>query len=247
MKSIDDNARKQREIEHHRKISQKAGETWGWETPAGKLRVERRIALFQKLGELNSTSKVLELGCGTGIFSEKLSTTGIQLSSIDLSPDLLEQAKDRIKNKNVQFYLQDAENLEFSDNTFDTVLGTSILHHLRIERALSEIYRVLKPKGLMVFSEPNMINPQVFMERHVPSIRESSGTSLDETAFIRWKLKKWILQAGFEDVNITPFDFLHPKTPPSAIPMIRSIGAVVEKTPLLREISGSLIISGRKQ
>jgi SAM-dependent methyltransferase len=53
----------------------------------------------------------------------------------------------------------DANNLEFDNASFDIVYGTGILHHLEFERALSEIRRVLKPGGTLIFSEPLDINP----------------------------------------------------------------------------------------
>jgi SAM-dependent methyltransferase len=49
--------------------------------------------------------------------------------------------------------------LEFPDDSFDVVYGGGILHHLEFERALSEVRRVLKPGGLMLFEEPLNINP----------------------------------------------------------------------------------------
>jgi len=180
------------------------------------------------------------------MFSQELVKLGINLVSIDLSPDLLEQAKKRVSNERAQFLLQDAENLTLPNESFDAVVGISILHHLRIEAALPQVLRVLKPGGRFVFTEPNMLNPQVFLERHVPSIRESSGTSPDETAFYRWQLKRFLLAEGFQDVSVQPFDFLHPRTPEFAIPFVRALGRIVEHVPLAREISGSLLIHGMK-
>jgi len=72
------------------------------------------------------------------------------------------------------------------------------------------------------------------------------GDSPDETAFIRWKLKNVLKKAGFKDIEIFPYDFLHPSVPKSLIGIVKSIGFVTEKTPLLREIAGSLIIYAKK-
>jgi SAM-dependent methyltransferase len=53
----------------------------------------------------------------------------------------------------------DAHSLEFEDESFDLVYGCAILHHLEYNRALDEIYRVLKPGGRILFAEPLGINP----------------------------------------------------------------------------------------
>ena len=92
----------------------------------------------------------------------------------------------------------------------------------------------------MSFAEPNMLNPQVFLERRFRKF--FSSVSSDETAFIRWKLEKELVKSGFKDVQITPFDWLHPSTPEPIIGAIMKAGQLLEKIPGIREISGSLFI-----
>jgi SAM-dependent methyltransferase len=137
--------------------------------------------------------------------------------------------------------------MDFPDESFDVVFGSSILHHLNLAPALGEIYRVLKIRGGIVFTEPNMLNPQIWLERNIPIIRKLTNNSPDETAFIRWVLKKDLINLGFKNVSIRPFDFLHPFTPDMLIPFISNIGNLVEKIPLVREIAGSLLIYASKE
>lgn len=59
----------------------------------------------------------------------------------------------------IDFQIMDAHSLKFPDATFDLVFGGSILHHLNIETAIKEIYRVLKPGGIIIFEEPLIHNP----------------------------------------------------------------------------------------
>ena len=54
---------------------------------------------------------------------------------------------------NVRYELQNAYELRYPDAEFDSVVGSSVLHHLEIEAALREIYRVLKPGGEFIFEE----------------------------------------------------------------------------------------------
>ena len=107
--------------------------------------------------------------------------------------------------------------MSYSEAVFDSVVGSSVLHHLEIEEALREIYRVLKPGGTIYFTEPNMLNPQIAIQKNVPWIKRKLGDSPDETAFFRWPLWRLLEQTGYRDVRIDPFDFLHPKTPVALI------------------------------
>ena len=98
----------------------------------------------------------------------------------------------------------------------------------------------------MFFTEPNMMNPQIALQKNIPALKRKLGDSPDETAFFRWSLKKLLMKTGFKEIVIKPFDFLHPALHPSLIPFISSLGEAVEKTPLLKEIAGSLYISAIK-
>jgi len=234
--------RKNSEVEHGKNIADKAEIYWGWATKAGKKRADRRAKLIVSLGQLAFGKKVLELGCGTGIFTEKLSKTGATITALDISPDLLNLAKKRIIAENISFVLGDLENLEFADNSFDAIVGVSILHHVNLNTALKEIKRVLKNGGKVIFSEPNMLNPQIMIQKNIPFLRKLAGDTDYERAFFRWPLAKILKTNGFKNIAIKPFDWLHPFTPAPLTPSVEKIGNVLEKIPLIKEFSGSLLI-----
>jgi SAM-dependent methyltransferase len=238
-------ARLQREIEHGRYLVRHgAGEVWNWEGPAGRLRWKRRVQMLT--GHLRPGMKVLELGCGTAYFTNELASTGASITAIDISPDLLAEARNNCPATNVTFELQNAYALTFPDNNFGSVIGSSVLHHLEIEEALRQIYRVLNTGGIICFTEPNMLNPQIAVQKNVPAIKKRLGDSPDETAFFRWSLRRLLERTGFHDVQVTPFDFLHPKTPITWISSVQKLERALETIPLLREIAGSLYIRATK-
>lgn len=221
-----------------------AGEVWNWESPAGKVRWKRRVDMLSSV--IKEGDKVLELGCGTGYFTKELIRFNAEITAIDISPELIEEARKTIQAENVSFNIQNACQMEFIDNIFDVVLGSSVLHHLDLEKAVSEIYRVMRPGGLIAFTEPNMVNPQIALQKNIPWLKRKLGDSPDETAFFRWKLKKLLQNAGFEEIHVVPFDFLHPAVPPGLIKTISALGKIAEHTLLLKEIAGSLYIRARK-
>lgn len=234
------------EITHGKYLAQEgAGEIWNWESPAGKLRWKRRVDMLTN--HINPGMNVLELGCGTGYFSKELVATGADITAIDISPDLLEIARKEIASEKITFREDNAYDLSFADASFDTVVGSSVLHHLDLQKAVKEMFRVLKPYGTIVFTEPNMMNPQIALQKNIPWLKRKLGDSPDETAFFRWPLKKLLLQIGFSDVRIVPFDFLHPSIPPKMIGLISAVGSTAEKIPVLNEIAGSLYIKAKKQ
>jgi len=243
----DQNVVRAGEIEHGVLIADRAEEVWNWSTPAGRSRAVRRGELILRTARITPNQRVLELGCGTGLFTEMFARTGCRLDAVDISKPLLDRAFARNLGDRVVFQLADAEELPFPDGTFDAVIGSSILHHLCLDPALVEIHRVLAPGARMVFAEPNMLNPQIALQRHVPAIRRWAGESPEETAFVRWSLSQRMRLAGFQLVRVAPFDFLHPVVPVRWIQVVRKVGASLEQIPVVREVAGSLLIQGSKK
>lgn len=220
------------------------GKVWNWETPAGKKRWARRAGMLTR--HLTAGTKVLEIGCGTGYFSKELVRTGADITAIDISPDLLLVAAQKVIANNIVFQVENAYAMNLADDSFDFIVGSSVLHHLDVEQALQECWRALKPGGILRFTEPNMLNPQIALQRNIPFIRRRMGDSLDETAFFRWSLRKQLAKAGFVDISIRPFDFLHPQIPECLISFFRPLCSLLERTPILSEFAGSLCIEARK-
>ncbi len=233
------------EIEHGRYLADHgAPEIWNWRSPAGIKRFQRRIEMLCR--DLKPGSKVLELGCGTGLFTAEFVKSGIELTALDISEELLEIARREITAPNVVFVQGNAYATEFPDASFDAVIGSSVLHHLDIEAAFPEIYRLLKPGGSAAFTEPNMMNPQIALQKNIPYLKRKLGDSPDETAFFAGRLKRQLQHSHFTEIQIAPFDFLHPALPAGTLGIMEPFCLTLEKIPLIRAIAGSLYIRFKK-
>jgi len=112
---------------------------------------------MQILDRLDNDSIFLDYGCGTGYnlfdYSQKFKK-GI---GIDISEVRIERAKILAKEKNitnVEYFVMDAMNTSFENETFDVIRGSAILHHLDLTLSLNEIKRILKNGGSALFIEP---------------------------------------------------------------------------------------------
>jgi len=233
------------EIAHGKKLA--AGDTeraWGWGTPAGRERAARRGRMLAAGARLGPGMRVLEIGCGTGLFTEMLAHSGASLVAVDISEDLLEKARakglpaDRVVFLNKRFEDCDV------DGPFDAVVGSSILHHLEIEAALAKIHELLKPGGIMTFAEPNMLNPQVFIERKLRFL--FPNVSPDETAFTRSGISRLLRDAGFTEIRVIPHGWLHPALPRACMGIVSKLECLLEAIPVVREFAGSLCIRARR-
>lgn len=122
-----------------------------------------------------SGADVLEYGCGDGSSAFTLAERGARVTGIDISPERIRRAQAEArarKLEGVSFRVMNAEHLEFADNTFDLICGTSIIHHLDLHRSAAELARTLKPTGKAVFLEPLGHNPVInAYRRRTPGYR----------------------------------------------------------------------------
>jgi ubiquinone/menaquinone biosynthesis C-methylase UbiE len=90
------------EKKHGEKIAANAEAVWNWSSPAGQKRAERRANYLIEIGKIKSTDRVLEIGCGTGLFTGKIyNATHASLTAIDISEDLLNRPT-KIKTSRIQ-------------------------------------------------------------------------------------------------------------------------------------------------
>jgi SAM-dependent methyltransferase len=220
---------------------------WAERTAAGqRRRVIRSRLLATCAGVDGRQARILEVGCGIGDYTRGLAAaTAAGVVSVDVAPNLVAHAQ-HDRPANVRFVAADVESLPFASGAFDAVVGNAVLHHLRLDRAVPEMLRVLVPGGRFCFTEPNMLNPQVFLERNVRWIGRRLDNSPGETAFVRWRIRPTLARLGLVDVDARPFDFLYPLTPARWIGAVERLGRVLERVPGLAEIAGSLFITGRK-
>lgn len=109
---------------------------------------------------LKKSDKILDLGCNSGQLSLKISKNASQIVGIDLDSRLIEIARSQAESKNisnVKFFSGDLNNkLRYKNNIFDKVICSDVLEHLtKRDFAISEIRRVLKPKGLLLLVTDN--------------------------------------------------------------------------------------------
>jgi SAM-dependent methyltransferase len=164
----------------------------------------RILTVFARATRTPPAATCVDLGCGTGAFTRRLSALGLDLTGVDISPRSIERA-------NVlgggRFVVGDIMNCSLTSASYDCTVMSGVLHHVptRAERvrSLREAFRVLKRGGRFFSYDPNAHSPSMWLYRHPASpFYSSAGKTENEILLSRRQLTSELTEAGFSDVRV---------------------------------------------
>jgi len=116
----------------------------------------------------------LDIGCGTGNYTIALAQNGVDITGVDPSDEMLNVARSR--NLVIKWLKGYAEEIPAADGTYDGVMAMLTIHHWKsIPTAMQEIYRVIKPRGVIVLF--TAMPPQMkcyWLNHYFPQMTQSS-------------------------------------------------------------------------
>ena len=116
---------------------------------------DRRLSLIRRYVDLDNR-RILDVGCGLGMYVEKFRRYSHDVYGVDIDPDKVAKASAKLPN----ILQAPAEHLPFDEGTFDVVLLHEVIEHVEDDRmAIREAYRCLRPGGHMIIYAPNRLYP----------------------------------------------------------------------------------------
>jgi len=200
-------------------------------------------------------SKVLDLGCGTGYFLNRLIEQNFKAIGVDLSNQMLKELKEANGSACVQ--RADARNLPFQDNTFDAVISIETIRYFSDRSVmLNEIFRVLKPNGLAFITAAPLFSGNLYgiFNTLCRLLRLKPLVSCYQSFETAGSLKRRLLLAGFENVKIKghffgPYfilDKISPRVSAKLISRFERFDDRLSKIKILRNFSNHLVVIARK-
>ncbi|HCC60236.1 MAG: hypothetical protein A2402_03745 [Candidatus Staskawiczbacteria bacterium RIFOXYC1_FULL_37_43] len=165
---------------------------------------QRYFSEYLRKINFSESAKGLDAGCGIGSFAFLLEQKGIEVFGVDFSEEMIALVKKNPKSKNIDFRIANVCNLPFKDSFFDIVICMSTFQSiLYSEKALKELKRVLKKKGLIIITTLNKSAINFWFKRNDPFLRNP------------YRFKSLMEQQGFSDFKLrgiysfpSRFDFL---------------------------------------
>lgn len=178
----------------------------------GDMALKRRARRIIEEINPREGDKILEVGCGDGFYLHLLSNLGIKnlkLVGVDVDKNALKSARKNLKGKKVTLKHGDVmEKLPFKDNSFDKIIMSEVAEHLPDDvKGLKEVYRVIKPGGILCLTVPSANYPFLWdpvnwllehlFETHIKSGFFAGIWNQHERLYEKNQIKKVIEKAGF--------------------------------------------------
>ena len=129
-------------------------------TPIGSLVRKYEAELMLDLLKPKQGEIILDAGCGTGIFTTDILSSGPQVIGLDISLPMLIQAKKKLKEYPFWIILADMLNLPFLGSSFDKVVSVTALEFVEDAKgAIGELFRITKRGGCIVVATLNSLSP----------------------------------------------------------------------------------------
>ncbi|SFK81991.1 Methyltransferase domain-containing protein [Paenibacillus sp. 1_12] len=123
------------------------------DTQSGHNAYYERPAMMKLMPSVMHKLTVLDAGCAAGWYTEQFIKLGSQVTSVDLSPAMVEACKRRVGNDAAVFTCDLTETLPFNNETFNLILSSLTLHYIDDwVPTFREFHRILKPGGQLIFS-----------------------------------------------------------------------------------------------
>jgi ABC-2 type transport system ATP-binding protein len=176
----------------------------------------------ENIKRLSDLGEVLELGCGTGYFTEVVAQNADHVFATDISDELLERAKIRLNEiDNITIQKENCTSTSFSSNQFDTLFMANLIHVIENPSlALQECYRILKDDGVLII-----------------------------TSFTNHGMKPLeIIKLGFRFMKVwgKPPKHTHRFSPDSLGSLMETAGFTIEESKLLGDKTKALYLIGKK-
>jgi ubiquinone/menaquinone biosynthesis C-methylase UbiE len=151
-------------------------------------------------------SRVLDVGCGTGILLDQMRKLDqdLQLHGVDIAFQMATAARAKLPGS-VSLHQASASSLPYCSNAFDYVTCATSFHHYPDSlRALREMHRVLKPGGLVALLDPFTNGP---LRRLLCGALDVAFRETDTRLYTSEQMRALFLQAGFANVSQRPYSY----------------------------------------
>ena len=167
----------------------------------------------------NTSSKTLDVGCGTGIATRQLAQKIIDVSGCDVDSKMIETAQSH--KDSIQYHVAPTEKMPFKNEIFDFITSFGAFHWFYDDKSVSEIRRVLKNGGFFIVVNKNDVGN--FRKNYEKIVEDLSGSKPPQSVKIGYNPAAILAQNGFSNIIEKKFPHIEEFTIPRAMEQIQSM------------------------
>jgi ubiquinone/menaquinone biosynthesis C-methylase UbiE len=192
--------------------------------------------------------KLLDIGCGTGLFVERYIGDGRSAVGLDISGKMIERARRRCRS--CDYTVGTGEKIPFNDNTFDAVSSLLVFSYVRDPEAmLKEAHRVLKPGGAIAICTlgKKLITrgiPAIYHISEKMKVRHVVMKNFGERYYDREEMRDLFTRAGFSGIQVKWCSFAHIDMIDPLFHLAQKIEPFVEKR--VPQLAYNICVCGKK-
>jgi len=200
------------------------------------------------MSALPKGGKLLDIGCGTGLFVERYIEAGGTAIGLDISSKMIEKARRRCIA--CDYTLGTGEKIPFCDNSFDAVCSLLVFSYVKDpETMLNEAYRVLKPGGKIAICTlgKKLLTrgiPVIYLISEKMNVNHVVMKDFGEHYYDREEMDGLFTQAGFSDISVTWCSFAHIDMIDTLFLLAQKIEPFIEKR--VPQLAYNICVSGKK-
>ena len=200
------------------------------------------------MSALPKGGKLLDIGCGTGLFVERYIEAGGSAIGLDISSKMIEKARRRCIA--CDYTLGTGEKIPFCDNSFDAVCSLLVFSYVKDpETMLNEAYRVLKPGGKIAICTlgKKLLTrgiPVIYLISEKMNVNHVVMKDFGEHYYDREEMDGLFTQAGFSDISVTWCSFAHIDMIDPLFLLAQKIEPFIEKR--VPQLAYNICVSGKK-
>ncbi len=202
----------------------------------------------QVMNWLPPGGRLLDIGCGTGLFIEQYLERGGRGVGLDISPKMIERGRDRVPA--ADWVVGTGESLPFRDDSFDAVSSLLAFSYFKDPQGmLSEVYRVLRPGGRVALCTlgRNFLTaglPAIHTLGELARVRQVGMGNFGERYYSEAEMSELFSGASFVDVRVKRCSFAHLNLARPVFQLARKIEPIVEQR--LPYLAYNICATGRK-
>jgi ubiquinone/menaquinone biosynthesis C-methylase UbiE len=211
----------------------------------------RIVSYCLELADLPDQANVVDLGCGSGIFTSLFQQqSGAALCGLDISHGLTKLGRQLYPQ--ITFITGDVETLPFATSSLDGIILSGLIHHLPDPSKLAnEVYRVLKPGRTFVGFDPNRRNPFMYLYRDRSSpFYSNKGVTANERPILAEKTARIFEQAGFTVMShyLSGLHYRYVASPTASafLPVYNALDSILFALPFMRRHRAFVFTRGMK-